>query len=230
MVLVAAAQAAAFSFGGELDLNSRYVWRGVALSQGPVAQPSVWFTLGDFTFTPWANIVLWGEDDKWQFNELDLTLSYEKEWLGIEVSPSLAYYFYPNQEDAPSTAELGLELSRSIGPVDVSTSHAVDLRAYRGAYYGTIGLEYEQELTSELGAELSVEAGLGSARFNESNFKVNKTALNAIGAEVSLEWSPAGLFYLRPHVNLSALVDSGLREAAETGTLFTAGLAIGKEF
>jgi len=230
VLVVAVARAAAFSFGGELDPNSRYVWRGAALSSGPVAQPSVWFSLGDFTFTPWANFALGAEDNQWKFNEVDLALSYEREWQGFNLSPSLACYLYPNQDDAPATVELGLELGRPVGPIEVSTSHAVDLLADRGAYYGTAGLGYEHELLSELSAGLSVEAGWGSARFNEANFEVARTALNLVGAEASVEWSPGGLFYLRPHAGLSVLVDSELSEAAGNRTLVWAGLAIGKEF
>ncbi len=224
------ARAAALSFGGEVDANSRYVWRGVALSSGPVAQPSVWFSLADFTLTPWANFVLGTADDQWKFNEVDLTLSYEKEWQGFNLSPSLGCYLYPNQADAPATVELGIELGRPVGPVEVLTGHAVDLLAYPGAYYGTAGLGYEHELLPELSAGLSVEAGWGSARFNEANFEVARTALNSAEVEASVEWSPGGLFYLRPHAGLSLATDSKLSEAAGSRTQVWAGVAIGKEF
>ena len=44
--------ASELSFGAELDGNSRYVWRGLALSSGPVLQPSAWVSLAGFTLTP----------------------------------------------------------------------------------------------------------------------------------------------------------------------------------
>ncbi len=230
MLTIAVAETAPLSFGAELAPASRYFWRGMAASEGPVAQPSVWLTLGDFTFSPWANFVLGREDNQWKFNEVDLTISYEREWFGVEFSPWVAYYLYPNQADVPATAELCLELSRPVGPLEVSTSHTVDLLAYPGAYYGTLGLEYEHELASELCAGLSVEAGLGSAKFNQSYLGVSRTTLSAVEAEVSLTWSPGSLLYLRPFVRLGRLVDSELSEAAETQNTFSVGLAIGKEF
>ncbi len=47
--------ASELSFGANLDGNSRYVWRGMALIAGPVLQPSAWLSFVGLTFTPWAD-------------------------------------------------------------------------------------------------------------------------------------------------------------------------------
>ena len=40
-----------FTYGAEMDFNSRYVWRGLLLDDGPVGQPSAWISAFGFTFT-----------------------------------------------------------------------------------------------------------------------------------------------------------------------------------
>jgi hypothetical protein len=217
------------SFGAELDGNSRYVWRGLAFSEGPVLQPSAWVSLAGFTLTPWANFAFREDDAPAGFNELDFTLDYSRDVSDLTVNPSFSIYLYPNQSDAPPTGELALALSYPVGPVSIFTDHSIDLIAAPGAYFGDAGLSFETELVPSLTLEASAYAGWGSARFNDVNVDVNRAALNVGGADFALTWSPGGRFYLRPHVAFSSLLDAGLREATERPFNVTAGLAVGRE-
>jgi hypothetical protein len=225
-----ALNASEFNFGAELDGNSRYVWRGLALSDGPVLQPSAWVSLAGLTLTPWANFAFGENDAPAGFNELDVTLDYSRDIVNLTVNPSFSVYLYPNQDDAPPTGELALALSYPVGPVSIFTNHSADLIAAPGAYFGDAGLNYESDLVSSLTVETSAYVGWGSARFNETNLDVNRAALNMGGADLALTWSPGGVFYVRPHAALSVLLDRELRDAVPNPLLITAGLAIGKEF
>ena len=222
--------ASELSFGVELDGNSRYVWRGLALSDGPVLQPSAWGSLAGFTLTPLANFAFREDDAPAGFNELDFTLDYNRDMFSLTVNPSFSVYIYPGQTDAPPTGELSLALSYPLGPVSVFTDHSVDLVATPGAYFGDAGLSFESDLTQSLAVEASANAGWGLARFNEANFEVNHAALNAAGADLALTWSLGSLFYLRPHAALSVLLDRELRAAVPNPLLITGGLAIGRDF
>jgi hypothetical protein len=222
--------AAESSFGAELDGNSRYVWRGLPLSDGPVLQPSAWVSLAGFTLTPWANFAFREGDAPAGFNELDFTLDYSRDFVNLTVNPSFSVYLYPNQTGAPPTGELALALSYPVGPVSVFTDHSIDLIATPGAYFGDAGLSFENDLAQNLTLEASASAGWGSARFNEANLDVNHAALNVAGADLALTWSPGGLFYLRPHAALSVLLDRELRAAVPDPLLITGGLAIGRDF
>lgn len=236
--------ASELSFGAELDGNSRYVWRGLALSDGPVLQPSAWVSLAGFTLTPLANFAFREGDAPAGFNEVDFTLDYSRDIRleargkkreardesNLTVNPSFSVYLYPNQADAPPTGELSLALSYPVGPVSIFTDHSVDLIATPGAYFGDAGLSFESDLTQNLAVEASANAGWGSARFNEANFEVNHAALNAAGADLALTWSLGSLFYLRPHAALSVLLDRELRAAVPNPLLITGGLAIGRDF
>jgi len=222
--------ASELSLGAELDGNSRYVWRGLALNDGPVLQPSAWVSLAGFTVTPWANFAFREDGAPAGFNELDVTLDYSRDVSDLTVTPSFSAYLYPNQADAPPTGELALALSYPVGPVCICTDHSVDLIATPGAYFGDAGLSYEADLTPSLTVEASASVGWGSARFNEANLDVNRAALNVAGADLALTWCPRWLFYLRPHAALSVLPDRELRTAVPSSLLVTGGLAVGKEF
>jgi hypothetical protein len=222
--------ASELSFGAELDGNSRYVWRGLAWSEGPVLQPSAWVSLAGFTLTSWANFAFREGDAPAGFNELDFTLDYSRDVFNLTVNPSFSVYLYPNQADAPPTGELALALSYPVGPVSLFTDHSVDLIATPGAYFGDAGLSYETEFIPNLTAEASAYAGWGSAVFNDANIGVNRAALNVAGTDLALTWSVCGLFYLRPHAALSVLLDRELRDAVPSPLLITGGLAIGRDF
>jgi hypothetical protein len=222
--------ASELSLGAELDANSRYVWRGLALSEGLVLQPSVWASLAGFTLTPWANFAFGESGAPAGFNELDVTFDYSRDVLNLTVNPSLSLYSYPNQDDAPPTGELTLALSHPVGPVSIFTDHSLDLIAAPGAYFGDVGLSYETDLIPGLTAEASAYAGWGSARFNEFSIGVKRAALNVAGADLALSWSPGGLFYLRPHAALSVLLDRELRAEVSSTSLIAGGLAVGREF
>src|SRR5262245_60166899 len=46
------------TYGFETDFNSRYVWRGIAQSEGPVEQTTAWVSVSGFTFCAWGNMEL----------------------------------------------------------------------------------------------------------------------------------------------------------------------------
>ena len=190
--------ASELSLGAELDGNSRYVWRGLAFSDGPVLQPSAWVSLDGLTLTPWANFAFREDDAPAGFNELDVTLDYSRDIINLTVNPSFSVYLYPNQADAPPTGELALALSYPVGPVSIFSDHSVDLIATPGAYFGDAGLSFESELAQSLTVEASAHAGWGSARFNEANVGVNRAALNVAGTDLVLTWSRAGYSTFAP--------------------------------
>jgi hypothetical protein len=213
-----------WSGGFELDGNSHYVWRAMDQGSGPVLQPSVWGSLSGLTLSLWGNVATTG------LTELDPSLSYAGEWLGFSFEPSCACYLYPTEPDPFGTAELSLNVARPLGPIEAFTDHSLDVVGYPGAYFGDIGLSFEPELTSNLSGSASTSIGWASAQFNDECLGVRRGALNSAEAEASVTWSPLGLFYLRPHVAFSSLLDAGLRAATERPWNVTAGLAVGREF
>lgn len=219
------------TIGAEADFNSRYVWRGIPLSKGAVMQPSVWISASDFTLTLWNNFVLDHETNHGQTNEFDFILAYCKEWDNISIEPSINYYWYLNQEEAPSTGELAVKLAYSINSnIELFTNQYIDVKEYPGAYFGDIGVGYTRDLNSVLTFEGSIGFGWGSSKFNKTYLAVAKNALNVAQGEISLTYHQKNCFYLRPHVAVSTILDNELQQQLDDSTLLYGGIALGKEF
>jgi hypothetical protein len=219
-----------FLVGGEVELPSRYVWRGLAFSEGPALQPSVWVGAFGFTVSSWANLHL-GEatapDPTW---EVDVGLRYAHDWEWLAVEGGFQLYTYPGIEDAPPTGELSAALSLPLGPISLSTEHSVDLIEYPGAYFGELGLSLAHEPADGWSMEWSFALGWGSARFNEAYIGPATDALNVARGGVVVEWTPLELLYLRARLETTALLDAALREATGEPVLFVAALAVGSEW
>ena len=65
-------------FGVYTDIFSRYVWRGLLSSEGAVWQPSISFEAYGVGINVWANFPLIGGPNQGQFNEVDFTLYYHR--------------------------------------------------------------------------------------------------------------------------------------------------------
>lgn len=224
------ASSSSLSFGTDVDFTSRYVWRGIPFSEGAVMQSSIWVSASDFTLTVWNNFVLNHEPNHGQVNEFDLTLGYCKEWDKISIEPSLNYYWYPNQEEAPSTGELMVKVAYAANEIELFTTQNVDIKEYPGAYFGDIGIGYSHTFNPALCIESQLSLGWGSSKFNDTYLALSKTALNVIQGEIALNYHPEHCVYIRPHLTVSSIIDHELREQLDDEILIYGGIALGKEF
>jgi hypothetical protein len=225
----ASAARATFTYGAETDFNSGYVWRGLLLDDGPVEQPSAWISAFGFTFTAWSNVALTSASGGAGLNEVDLTLAYNRDWEKLRVEAALAAYVGRQSSDieARNTMEGSLELSYPVGPLRIFTTHAFDVLAYRGSYFGEAGLEYERQVTKNTEFTISIRSGWASAKFNDVYIGVDKSAFNFVGAEGSLTYYLGRRLYLQPHIEFSSITDRRLREQAPRSNIVTFGLAFG---
>jgi outer membrane scaffolding protein for murein synthesis (MipA/OmpV family) len=101
---------------------------------------------------------------------------------------------------------------------------------YKGSYFGDAGLSYEYGFNSnKLSLEVSVSLGWGSSKFNEVYLGLSKSALNVAGGSLSLTYYPINFLYIRPHVELSSIVDGDLRNQVDDPTTLNFGMAVGVE-
>ena len=218
------------SFAQEIDFTSQYVWRGFALSDGPVMQPESSLGIYDLTLNLWANFVLNDEPGQGKFTEVDPSIDYYFKLGGFEFQPSFEYYFYPNQTNSPSTGELSLWIAYTLGPVQIFTDQIVDVVRNAGAYYGDFGVQHERKLVEKLDLRVSAALGWASFQFNDLYGGVSKTALNVFLGDLELTYRPFKHLYLRPHMQVSALIDPDVRAAASDPTIVSGGLALGLTF
>ncbi len=220
-----------FTVGADLDFLSRYVWRGLLWSDGPVFQPDVWISSHGFTFTVWGNIDLTDEPDRNSFNEVDFYFVYEGTFKKITLEPSINVWYYPSQLDSPTTAEFDLKVSYPIGPISLYTTQSVDIVQYQGAYFGDFGLFYEKEFFPNFSLETFASVGWANGRFNEVYVGIDKAALNVFTYNLTLYYYPVDFFFLKPHVEVTTLLNNSLKRALiGNPTQVAAGMAFGFEF
>ena len=221
------------SLGAETDFTSGYVWRGLLLDDGPIMQPSAWISKSRFTFAVWTSLPLTKTSESTHLNASTLTLSYDRDWKKLTIEPSIESYFNLRAEDSdddPNTMEGSLKLSYPAGPLRVFTSHAFDVLAYRGAYFGEAGLDYEGHIWKNATLAISLQSGWASSKFNDIYIGLSKRTLNFIGAEGSLSYYWRPYLYFRPHFKFSNIADRRLREYLDSPTINSFGLAMGVEF
>lgn len=226
----AEAAEAPFSLSAEVDLNSRYVWRGIALSQGAVINPSLTLAHGGWSLNAWANLDREPSLPR-ALNELDGTLAWSGSFLGIEVSPSLAYYTYP-QTGVPSTAEAQIEARFAVrGPVSAFTRQSVELMEVKGAAWSAAGLACELPEWRHVALAGNVQYGRGWWRFASAYADESLEGLNVLGAGVSAEIQPPGAaFTLRPHLDWYGVGNAPVRHTLTGPSPWVFGLAVGGEF
>jgi hypothetical protein len=237
------------AFGAEADVLSRYIWRGITLSTGPVLQPSTFVRVKGLELSAMGNLVLTDPGEEGRFNEVDLDLRYKGRWRRWTFEPIAYGYLYPYGTFEPiayesiypygnrvNTLEAAFRVTCSLGLVDFFTEHAVDVISYLGAYYGELGLlmHYRWHGRKSAHWSLAIEGGssiaVASDRFNDAHWGVPKTTLDLVGFNGALTYYPVRHFYLRPHFELAMLTDLDLRAAAESPDTWVVGQAIGLDF
>ena len=158
-----------------------------------------------------------------------LTLTYNHDWEKLKVETALDAYMGQQSPEIESrnTMEGSLKLSYPVGPLRIFTTHAFDVLAYRGSYFGDAGLEYVRPVTKNTEFKISVRSGWASAKFNDVYIGVNKSAFNFVGVEGSLTYYLGRRMYFRPHIEFSSITDGRLRGQLAPGNIVNFGVAFG---
>jgi hypothetical protein len=253
----ASVEGATFTYGAEIDFNSNYVWRGLLLDDGPVGQPSAWISAFGFTFTAWGNVAMTSASGGAfeplpppplppQSNVAmtsasgcaglktgGLTLAYNRDWEKLKIEAAIDAYMGQQSMNIGAdiedrkTMESSLKISYPVGPLRISTTHAFDILAYRGSYFGEARLEYQRQVTKNTEFTVSIRSGWASAKFNDVYIGVNKSAFNFVGVEGSLTYYLGSRMYIRPHFEFSSITDQRLRGLLAPSNIANFGIAIG---
>jgi hypothetical protein len=218
------------SVGFESDFASRYIWHGLSLSDGAVSQNSLWLSKWGLTGSIWSNYDFKNKADEPRFNELDLSLDYEKAFSKLIIKTSILGYNYPNQPNIPSTAEVALDLSYDLSVLQPFVINTFDIKEYQGAYFGEFGFRWSHAINERISFDASTEIGWGSVKYNEAYIGQSGFAVELASGEVSATWNLTNSFYLRPHLLITALIDQKIKTLVEKPTLFQIGTAFGGEF
>jgi uncharacterized protein Gcw-chp len=177
------------SLGADLGLFSSYVWRGLSLTNKPVAQPALYLTFpagsAEVTVGGWANIDLGKYDDladdisesggssAFNFAEFDPYAEVSFPAGKAALTGGVTAYIYPNDDTAPNDFGLltsdanTVEIYGKVGlDVPLSPELAVyyDVDKIKGAYIeGSIShsLAASEKVSIDLGALAGFSAGQG---------------------------------------------------------------------
>lgn len=143
------------SASADMAFLSQYVWRGYALSDSSiVVQPSATVSYKGFSVNLWGNLdtdSVYTDDN--DFNETDMTLSYD--WSIDNVSMGVGYIYYAL--NGPDTQELYFT-------VGLDTFLAPSLTVYRDfdefeGWYVNLGIGHSIALSDTLSLDLSAAIG-----------------------------------------------------------------------
>ncbi len=142
---------------------SQYLWRGWATSRDSVViQPSLTTSYKGFSFNLWGNLdtdkINLAGDDKKNWTETDMTLSYDTSLAGVDISGGIIYYAF---DGAMDTQEVYLSLSV---PVLLSPTITVyrDIDHLAG-WYIAAGLSHSFALGERVSLDLGGQVGYLSA-------------------------------------------------------------------
>ncbi len=181
-------------YGADLGVYSAYVWRGLSLTNRPVAEPDLWISLplganGAITLGGWSNVELGKYDDPAKhisqgggvagpdLTEFDPYLEYATTMGNASLSLGAVGYIYPNHFGATSesnTTELYAQLG--LGTVlTPSISAYYDIDQIKGLYLeGSIShdVAVSPSFTLTLGALAGFSAGQGCEPDSNDNCTV----------------------------------------------------------
>ena len=225
--LLADIRAAAEERGGieiptlALDVGffSKYVWRGIVLTDDPVAQPAVTVDWYGFSLNVWGNMDLTGvNDNRGQFNEVDFTFSYTRAFGPLEATVGVVHYYFPNTPFRQTT-----EFFAGLGLPDLLLTPSItayfDVDEADGWYLtGDVGHSFElPKLFERFDWSIDLAAGFGwaSAKHNAAYFGVDRSGWTDFHSSISLPVRLTHYLTITPLVAFTSVLDSRLRGAVD---------------
>ena len=214
----------------EASVVSKYLWRGVALNEDPVFQPSVTVGLGGLSLNIWGNMDLTDyQEKKYNLTETDFTLDYSLELPLLSLSAGALRYQYHDLPGYSSTTELYLGAVYGV-PGSPSLKIYQDVDEAKGTYVEA-GVSQSLPVSPLASLEVSASLGWGSTKHNRYNYGMPemKSGLTdfALGAGL-----PIGLgekFSVTPSVQWVSCINSDMRKVFDKN-LVAFGLTASAEF
>lgn len=220
------------SVGVATGYNSHYIWRGIALTDGPVMQSELSAEYKGLSFIAWNNMDLDSVNDlQWQVNEIDLIVGYDWSVRDFGLSVGVVHYTFPSTAFA-ATTELYVGVSAPV-PLSPTVTFNFDVDEVDGEYITfdvshSFGLPTASEkITWSL--DLGFGFGYGSADYNSGYFGVQRGGMVDYHPTVALPLS-IGKFTLTPAFGYSALGGQRLKNVVDKNSTLFGGVTAGFTF
>ncbi|MDX1387189.1 MAG: hypothetical protein R3257_06330 [bacterium] len=224
-----------FGLGVYSDIDSRYVWHGLLSSEGAVWQPSFTVEYYGVGFNVWANFPLIGGPNQGQFNEVDFTLYYNKEFKKFTFHTWIYTALYPNGN--PTSLDFGvaslewdLHISRPVGPILLFTDLGIRFVSAPGSVFWDVGVGYAKTLPLKFAVETSASFAIANGKFTKAHIaETGGTVPYQFEASLAFPWRPLKGFTVTPKMFISTLLNSTIRAATANPTLIWGGVSLSYE-
>ena len=207
----------------KLDMASKYVSRGVCISDRPVFQPCAGLTLDGFEASAWGSLDTTAANGRrHSFQELDYTLGYSRQLKDVPGVKSLTlsaghiWYVFPAQNPG-RTRELYAGAQMEDVPLKPSVTAYHDYVQADGVYVSPT-LEHTFCVCRDV-LHLTLKGGVGwsDGGMNRFNIGVERNVAGFVDATLSatLTWKLTELLSISGTIAGSQLVDRRLREFAK---------------
>lgn len=231
------ANAQPLGVGITADYFSKYIWRGQALNDESVFQPSIYLSKFGFTAAIWGSMDMKNNlDNAGNFTEFDTSLDYTTAMPGVDflnVSVGGIYYDFPNT-DFDDTTEVYVGVSAPSWPLTPSFKVYRDVDEIEGNYY-QLGVGHTFEKIATFSEEcfcnlvLGASLGYGSAAYNKGYFGVNSDQSNDLTLTAGLPIC-FGNWTIKPSVNYATLLSDSIRSGRENNDNLWGGLSLATSF
>lgn len=219
------------TYGFENDFITQYIWRGISYNEGFILQPSVWIEYDGFTFYTWGSLTLNDKHNNPKNHEVDFAVQYSYQYEELFLEPSIAYYIYPGQEEAPPTAEANLKLAYTLLETEVYSNICLDVLEYPGSLSGDIGLKKSLFENDDVNFSADISTGWANKKFTENYIgESDETDLfNFVRFAIDAEYYVSENIYLKPHAEYFYIFSPVLKSVSGNN-LTNFGLLFGVEF
>ena len=218
-----------FSFSTDTALLSRYVWRGIRLTDCWVFQPSITLDYKGLSFDVWGNMDLGNANDKdLCISELDYTLGYFFAAGSYSFSLGAIFYNYPNTV-YNATTELYLNLGADL-PLSPSICVFRDVYEADGTYV-SLNLEYILPLKNwHSSFDLDFSLGIGMKKHNEFYYGVGSGAVTDLLLGVNMPFEIREGTKISPSFSYTKILDKDIRSFLEKKDNIIFGLTFSTAF
>jgi uncharacterized protein (TIGR02001 family) len=218
------------SISADVTAASKYVWRGLILTDDPVLQPSLTVSHRNLSLNIWGNTDLTDVNGTpGETNELDYTLDYSFSVNKVNLDFGVIQYTFPHTAFDPTTEIYGSAgISVLLSPTVTVYYDSDEV----GGLYGTLGISHSFSLGDVYkgispSLELSGSIGYATGDWNEGYYGVNSSGLVDILLTAGLAIPLDEYLSIGPFISFSQVVDSDLQDAVvhDNATFFGATLS-----
>jgi hypothetical protein len=219
---------------GDLTYNSKYVWRGIKVTEDPVLEPSITFGCGDLSLNVWANLDTTAVNDyEWQANEIDYTLDYSTTWKNLNLSLGGIFYQFPGAEDVDTVEAYG-----AVG-LDIPTAPKLtvyqDLDEHDGTYmvlsFGhTFEDVWKPSESVRMGVDLSTRFAYGTRKHNLFYYGSDASGWADARVSLGLPFAIGDHVTVTPAIHHLWILSDGLSRALGEDSVFWAGVSVAVAF